>query len=244
MEDFDAAAVFNEDFNYFYAERVGGARSDEEFSLLEGVAGPFPGRLVLDCCCGEGRIASRLHAAGARVVGLDRSPAYLAATRAAGCAAVVAGDARALPFRGAFDLVVCWYTSFGYFDDETNRAALSEMRRALRPGGRLVIDLDARAHLLRSGLPTQVRERGDDLMVEQFRYDAPASRVRAMRTVVRSGEVRRSDYFVRLFGEEELAAWLADGGFEAIELCDERGGAFTEGARRMVVSARRPLRAR
>jgi SAM-dependent methyltransferase len=249
VEDFDAASVFNEDFNYFYADRVGSARSDAEFSLLSAVAGPLKEQRVLDLCCGEGRISSRLADAGATVVGIDRSFPYLATGAAIAPAGVLrpsyaAADARDLPFRACFDLVICWYTSFGYFDDDTNRAVLSEMRRALRPGGQVIIDLDAKAHLRRSGLPLQVRERADDVMVEQFRYDDEKSRVRAMRTVVRAGEVRRTDYFVRLFGPEELESWLTDSGFERISLYDENGAPFADGARRMVARAYRPLVAR
>jgi ubiquinone/menaquinone biosynthesis C-methylase UbiE len=36
--------------------------------------------------------------------------------------------------------VICWFTSFGYFDDDDNRNVLSEFARVLGPGGRLLIE--------------------------------------------------------------------------------------------------------
>ena len=268
MEGFDTASVFNDDFAYFYAERVGAARTTADLEFLETITALRPGERVLDLCCGEGRIANHLATTGAGVIGLDSSLDYL--RRAGGAtpesqptgtgewrvppgagttrtpprpppppARYVAADARHLPFVATLDLIICWYTSFGYFDDETNREVLSELRRALRPGGGLVLDLDAKEHLLRSRLPTQVRERGDDVMVEQFRWEETTSRVRAMRTVVRDGEVRRTSYFVRVFAPEELECWLADAGLVAIEILGEDGAPFRSGDRRMVARARR-----
>jgi SAM-dependent methyltransferase len=242
METFDTAAVFNEDFSYFYAERVGASRTAGDAALLHALGLPGAARRVLDLCCGEGRLSEVLAGEGAAVIGIDRSLGYLSEARVAG-ELVCCSDMSALPFRAAFDLVCCWYTSFGYFDDETNRTVLSEVRRALRPGGALLLDLDSKAHLERSRLATQTRERGDDLMVEQFRLDPSSSRIRAMRTVVRDGEVRRSSYFVRLFGDDELREWLSDCGFVDIELFDEHAAPYSRAtSRRMVAIARRPPR--
>ena len=110
---------------------------------------------VLDVPCGFGRIANRLAARGCRVTGLDASPLFLARARqdaaALGVAVeYVAGDMRALPWAGRFDRLVCWFTSFGYFDDATDRRVLAGFRRALRPGGRLVLDHANLARLVRA----------------------------------------------------------------------------------------------
>jgi SAM-dependent methyltransferase len=47
---------------------------------------------------------------------------------------------RHIAYRDEFDAVVNLYTSFGYFTPAQNVAALRRMARALRPGGRLLID--------------------------------------------------------------------------------------------------------
>jgi SAM-dependent methyltransferase len=104
-------------------------------------AGIAKGDRVLDVACGTGALActaaGRAGAAGA-VTGLDASPEMLSVARTQPCAVDwVEGRAEALPFADArFDAVV---SQFGlmFFDDRV--AALREMRRVLRPGGRLVV---------------------------------------------------------------------------------------------------------
>jgi SAM-dependent methyltransferase len=94
-----------------------------------------PGR-VLDAGCGRGNIAERVAAeSGATVIGLDQSERMVALTRSRGLEAVV-GDVRALPFEnGSFDSALA---AWMLFHVEEVDAALAELARVLRPGGRLV----------------------------------------------------------------------------------------------------------
>jgi demethylmenaquinone methyltransferase / 2-methoxy-6-polyprenyl-1,4-benzoquinol methylase len=98
-----------------------------------------PGDEVLDVCCGTGdlAIAARRHGA-ARVVGLDFSEQMLERARAkAPEIDWVQGDALALPFPdGAFDAAT---VGFGVRNVEDLEGAIRELRRVLRPGGRVAI---------------------------------------------------------------------------------------------------------
>ena len=79
---------------------------------------------------------------GVTLTGVDLSPAMLgiARERADGLGRaidLVEGDAQALPFSDAtFDTVVCTLGLCGFPDDH---AALAEMHRVLRPGGKLLL---------------------------------------------------------------------------------------------------------
>ncbi len=98
-----------------------------------------PGDRVLDACCGTGDLAVAASAAGAgSVVGLDFSEPMLArARRKAPELEFVQGDVLALPFEDAsFDAAV---VGFGIRNVADLEAGLRELRRALRPGGRLGI---------------------------------------------------------------------------------------------------------
>jgi SAM-dependent methyltransferase len=114
--------------------------------LLE-VAQPQPGDRVLDVACGTGVVARRVAAlpgAPGRVIGLDVNPAMLAVAQVVAAQEGLAIDWRegrieALPFPdGDFDLVVCQH-GLQYVPDRT--AAVAQMRRVLRPGGRLVVSV-------------------------------------------------------------------------------------------------------
>jgi demethylmenaquinone methyltransferase/2-methoxy-6-polyprenyl-1,4-benzoquinol methylase len=98
-----------------------------------------PGEYVLDACCGTGDLAVAARKAGAAdVVGLDFSERMLErARRKAPELKWVQGDVLALPFGDStFDAAV---VAFGVRNVEDLEAGLRELRRVLRPGGRLGI---------------------------------------------------------------------------------------------------------
>jgi demethylmenaquinone methyltransferase/2-methoxy-6-polyprenyl-1,4-benzoquinol methylase len=98
-----------------------------------------PGDRVLDACCGTGDLAIAARDAGAAsVVGLDFSAAMLErARRKAPELVFIQGDVLALPFADAsFDSAV---VGFGIRNVADLQTGLCELRRILRPGGRLGI---------------------------------------------------------------------------------------------------------
>ena len=109
-------------------------------------ARPAAGADVLDVGSGTGIVARRLAARvnGGRVVGIDASGEMLAVARAAAARERVAvewleGAAEHLPFPDkGFDLVTCQFALMFFAD---RAAALAEMHRVLRPGGRLCLSV-------------------------------------------------------------------------------------------------------
>jgi demethylmenaquinone methyltransferase / 2-methoxy-6-polyprenyl-1,4-benzoquinol methylase len=99
----------------------------------------LPGERVLDACCGTGDLAVAARRAGAReVIGVDFSERMLErARRKAPEVEWIQADVLALPFDDAgFDAAV---VGFGVRNVEDLAAGLKELRRVLRPGGRLGI---------------------------------------------------------------------------------------------------------
>jgi len=131
--------------------------------LPEGAARRLLKTDLFDEAVGVGLVGA-LRGRADEVVAVDVSPAVVAAARArhpgldARCA-----DTRALPFPdGAFDVVLS-NSTLDHFDslDEV-RAAVTELRRVLEPGGRLLITLDNGANplvLLRNALPDPLLRR-------------------------------------------------------------------------------------
>jgi len=201
---------------------------------------------VLDLACGHGRIANRLAERGCQVVGLDASPGFLDLARREATALTehgiaapeyVLGDMRHLPWSERFDCIVNWFTAYGYFEDEGNRAVLREAQRALKPGGKLLIELNNRDFILSHLQRASVVERDGNYMIDQSRYDAPTGRMLTERSVIRDGQARHMRFFVRMFIFPELRDWLLAAGFAAIDGFDEDGAPLTLESRRMLVVA-------
>jgi demethylmenaquinone methyltransferase / 2-methoxy-6-polyprenyl-1,4-benzoquinol methylase len=112
---------------------------DQRWRRLAATAAVRPGDRVLDACCGTGDFALADAAAGAgHVVGLDFSEGMLdRARRKSQDVEWVEGDMLALPFEAAsFDAVT---VGFGVRNVDDLEAGLRELRRVLRPGGRLAV---------------------------------------------------------------------------------------------------------
>jgi SAM-dependent methyltransferase len=131
-------------------EQIAAARAYEALFVpsLTGVYAPVvadaaalaPGDRVLDVACGTGivaREAARRVGAHGAVTAIDPNPGMLAVAGShAGAIDWREGVAEALPFAVAsFDAVLCQF-GLMFFDDRAR--GIAEMRRVLRPGGRLV----------------------------------------------------------------------------------------------------------
>ena len=114
--------------------------------LLAAAAGGQTTLSILDCGCGTGHNLAQLRRHG-HAVGIDLTWTGLAFARARGERAVAQASATRLPFEdAAFDLVTSFDVIYG-LDDEAEAAALEEMFRVLRPGGRLVLNVAAMTQL-------------------------------------------------------------------------------------------------
>ena len=136
--------LFSDFYLRAYAEDERQSDAEAQAFAAATLAGCPGGGDLLDVACGFGRHAVPLARAGFRVVGVDRSEALLeeARRRADGERGpeLVRADYRELPFKDeSFDAAVNLFTSLGYLGDEEDVRVLAEIRRVLKPGGRLVL---------------------------------------------------------------------------------------------------------
>jgi SAM-dependent methyltransferase len=163
---------------------VGATMADDDARLIHALLGGERCGSVLDVPCGDGRIAIRLAAYGHAVTGVDLAAgeverARRAAEEAGVRATFVVGDLRALPDVGPVDAVVSWGNSFGYLTPADTAESLAGMHRALRRGGRLVLEsMTIAESLLARGVSSgAVHEFGGVRMTSTHNYRAEESRL-------------------------------------------------------------------
>ncbi len=242
-------SFFDASYLRVYGHLLTGERSEAETAFLLRALSLRPGDKLLDLCCGQGRHAVALAQRGLAVTAQDLSAGYL---RQAGSLAAAAGvaldlvesDMRTIPFRDHFDAVINMFTAFGYFEDEgQNERVLAAVCGALRPGGRLLMDLLNREWLVRNYIPREWTERDGSLFLEERTFDAATSRNRVRFIVVGPDGTREEigGHHIRVYALHEIIAMLdraglrfstAYGGFD--------GEPYGLGTRRMIVVAERP----
>jgi SAM-dependent methyltransferase len=167
---------------------------------------------VLDLACGAGRHAENLRTRGVDAVGIDLSLTLLVRGTTH---PRVAGDMRCLPFgAGSFDCVVNFFTSFGYFEDESeNQRVLAEIARVLSGGGRFLIDLLNAAAAI-ANLEPRGESATESATAELERWYDPAQRRLNKRIRLRQAGAPPRTFLesVRIYEPEEITRALEEAG--------------------------------
>lgn len=214
--------LFGDDFARAYRPLTESqVRAQADF--IEKSFGLSPGAVILDLCCGQGQQAVELASRGYSVVGYDLS-VYQLALAAENAQArqlkinFLQGDAREMAFDQMFDGLLCWDTSFGYFEEEKNYNVAERMFKALRPGGVLLLDMLNRDFVAVES-PNHVWFEGDGcICMDDVSLDWITSRLRVKRSLILDdGRSREVTYSLRLYSLHELGKLLHDVGFRVTQ---------------------------
>ncbi len=242
------ASFFGEEYFHIYGSMLSDERTAREVEGIVKLLALPPGSHILDLACGHGRHAIPLAERGYRVTGQDLSEVFLNRARAE---AVTRGvhvnwvhsDMREIPFVDEFDAIINIFTAFGYLEsDAEDQLVLHQVHRALRPGGRLLLELMHRDALIRGFQPFGVSRREDGLLVtEERRFDQRTGR-NAVQVTVIYPDGRRSElrHEARIYTLTELARMLARSALELHATCGGLDGSqLTLDSRRLVVIAQK-----
>jgi ubiquinone/menaquinone biosynthesis C-methylase UbiE len=175
------------------------------------------------------------------VTGVDRSPALLDLARRSDETAPIRWehcDMRDLPWTNEFDAVVCWWGSFGYFDEAGNQGFLDSVARVLRPSGRFVLDLHTTETIFPVFQPRGWHRVGEHLVLEERQWDHTSGHIRSTWTFVSEGHTNSKEALIRVYSYARVVEMLETAGFTEVTGIDqETGDDFQLGARRLVLLA-------
>jgi SAM-dependent methyltransferase len=240
-------------FGKEYFNIYGAVLSDERTAReVEGIVELLDlprGSRILDLACGHGRHAIPLAERGYQVTGQDLSEVFLDRARVDAASRGVQvnwirSDMRDIPFVDEFDAVINIFTAFGYLEnDEQNQQVLHQVHKALRPGGRFLLESLHRDSLVRGFEPFGVSRHEDGLLVtEERRFDQRTGRA-AVRVTLMYPDGRRVElgHAARIYTLTELDAMLARSGLELVATYGGLDGSpLTLDSRRLAVVAQKP----
>lgn len=179
-----------------------------------------PGATILDAPSGDGRIARELAKRGFNVTAVDFNPAVIEAGKALASDLPIQwglADIRTLDFEQQFDAAVSWWTSYGYFSDEDNTRYLAGLCRALKPGGRLVIDTIIAETFFKifseRGWQEHQTKEGPVRVLEHREFDLEGGRLVCEWTILFNDREERHHTSIRLPTYRDLVIDLRQAGF-------------------------------
>lgn len=237
---------FGEEYKLVYPHRDE-AEAREQIEFLKRHIHLPEGAKVLDLCCGCGRHAVELKGLGYDVVGLDLSEELLdlACSRAAECdedIKFIQCDMREIPYVNYFDLIVNFFTSFGYFaDDADNQKVLTSMTAALKSGGKFLIDYMNPDCVAANLVERDEKDISDSIHVIQERWiDASPRRINKKITLIRDGEESTYRESVRMYSHQEMKDMLSKAELKLTETYgDFADSEYTQDSPRMVLMGER-----
>jgi len=226
---------FDEDYARLYAHR-----DAEEARVALGramrVAPELTQGPVLDLACGAGRHLEILRRANPLAFGMDLSRPLLQMAPGGLRPWLLRGDMRQIPVKdGTLHGICLWFTPFGYFSDEQNRALMLRLGALLRPQGVLVMDYLNADLVARTLVPEETVERG--IIRAQSRRSLEGDRLvkRMVLTRTDTGEVRDVLESVRLYHPTDLQEMAIRAGLRLRRVMGTYAGeAFTDDSPRWI----------
>lgn len=240
--------IFNEE--YFRTLPMGFHKQTlrETQFILQSLSVGRGGR-ILDLCCGFGRHTIEMAKRGYDMVGLDLSLPLLQkglseAQRRKLSIKFIHGDVRELNFNGVFDACFCVHTSFGYFDDKTNFNVFGGIFKALKTGGRFVLEVLNRDYIIQQMPRRKWWEGSDCLFLEEVSFNNETSVLHNKRTFIYDDNRAWEQYiYIRLFSLHELQSMLRLSGFKILEVSGHvagRGAFFGAESPHIIILAEKP----
>jgi ubiquinone/menaquinone biosynthesis C-methylase UbiE len=228
-------------------KRISARETNDQIRFIVGTLGIRSGSKVLDCPTGIGRIAIPLAKRGVRVTGIDFLQEYLdrvakRASRAGLKIALERSDMRRITHDRKFDAVINMWTSFGYFEQESdNQRVLARFFKALKPGGRCLIHTINRDWIMVNFQPKGFERFDNTIYLEDREFDYARSTSTTAYRVIRDGEEHQVTSTLRLYSPHELIAMMKQAGFvDVVGYGGAKREPVSRDQRMLYVTGRRP----
>jgi len=197
---------------------------------------------ILDLCCGIGRHSLELSPQGFKVVGVDRTSAFIKKAKQKAKqkdlnAEFVVSDMREYCQPDRFDVVINMFGSFGYFEStDDDRKVVKNMFTSLRAGGRFLIETMGKEILAKEFQERDWHEDGDTLVLAERKPIQNWGRMQTRWIVINGNQRVEHTVSIRSYSAAELSSLLSECGFSKVKVYGNLEGIeYNHMAKRLVV---------
>lgn len=232
-----------EEYELVYRDR-NKADAARLIDLLEQVVRPASRASILDVACGRGRHARLLAERGYEITGLDLAERALTTARRRAVdegldIEFVQADMRTFRFDRSFDGAVNLFTSFGYFEaDSDHDRVIRNISHVLKPGGWFVQDFLNVSYAKDTLVPEDERtENGVHIRQQRWISD---NRLNKRIVIEKNDEPHVFTESVRLLTLEDFERMYEAAGLTLFEVYgDYEGGPYTSDSPRLLMFSRK-----
>ena len=205
----------------------------EDVDLIEKLLDLSPNDKILDVPCGFGRHSIELIRRGYSVVGVDYNQPQIDRAkslmeRTGVYFDIVKSDMRNLPFEEEFDKLFNFFTSFGYFSDDENEKTIRQFHKALKKGGKILLDVINRDYIITNFEPASIVHRDDgSIFIDERIFNPLTSRIKSINTLITpDGSRSERKMELRIYSLHELLSMFKRNGFKVVNYYDNKGKEF------------------
>jgi SAM-dependent methyltransferase len=229
----------------FSEERITAARA--EVDALIALMDLPPGAQILDLPCGVGRHSLEFARRGFRVTAVDRTARYLDAARNQAAREglsieFVQSDMRVFERPHSFDGAINLFTSFGYFEDESDDLMVARnFASSLKPGAHLVVDFNGKEVLARIFRHHDWHHLPDgSLILEERKVLGAWEGVETHWILIRGADRKEASFSLRLYSGAELVTLLKHASFSEVAIYGNLAAKpYDQSAERLIAVARK-----
>jgi SAM-dependent methyltransferase len=239
---------FDDSYGRMGLDVIDPERIQKEVDFIIDILGLQKHERILDLACGKGRHALELARRGfTGVTGLDYTKDYLEKAREIKSAEdlnvrFIEGDMRDIPFEREFDACFNYFTSFGFFAEPAdNERVIASVAKALKPGGRFLLETIHRDHMLRHFHKLGWYERNDEYVLKSFDIDLATSTLISTWTYLRGEHKQEREVRLRIYSLHEMIAMFTHNGLEFVDAWSNKDKEpLTWDHHRMIILAGKP----
>lgn len=220
-------------------------KTNEEIDFIIDVLDLPKESKILDLPCGHGRHSILLSEKGYKVTGIDIQEDFIRlAKEQKSNVDFLVQDMRKIDYDNQFDAVINMFTSLGYFDEGENALVVKKMSKALKQGGKLLIDTVNREWIMHhTGEIDQawMLYPDDNLtFLANNSFDVFTGRMHSKQVIVENNERHIQEQDIRLYTFTELRLILEIHGLEVLNVWGSfKGEEYTVDSKNMIILAQK-----
>lgn len=225
---------------YFHDDILSDERTLRECDFMLQELGLSEDSTVLDLACGHGRHANALAHRGCKLTAWDINQDFIQMAKKQAVEKGVEVDYQCrniltLDNQDTFDGILLLFNTLGFFSREQAQDLLCRVADALKPGGRLFLDIKNRDHISKEIVPFSLVEKGENMMIDRLSFDPKTGTTLNQRTYIKDGQRFEAPFSMTLFNYTDIERMAKIAGLSILkDFGHWEGRAFGQDSRRII----------